>query len=471
MPHPVIMLEFNELTPALMDRFIAEGHLPGFARLKAESLVATSDAEEAPPALEPWIQWVTVHTGLGFSEHGVYDLGDGEDFRAKRVWDIVADAGETAWVCSSMNAAVQSTHPENVHLIPDPWAVDLRPSPEGEYDAFFDLVRTYVQEYTRDRPPLSKADYARFGAFMARHGLSARTIRDAVTQLASEKLSGTPTWRRALILDRLLWDVFRHEWTRMRPLLSTFFLNSTAHFQHYYWRAMEPEKFALAGEEDAQARDAILMGYKGMDRIVQECLAMAGDEATIVLATALGQQPMATYDETGGKRIYKPRDPTVLLRYAGYPGTFRYAPVMAEQFHLFFDSEADAADALEKLEALTLDGRPAIAARRDGDTVFAGCAVITRPAADAQVTTPFATKPANFDVLFYPVEGLKSGMHHPDGILWIRTPTPRPGRIERRVSIREIAPTLIDLCGLEAGGRFGMPPIPELASVPMPERA
>jgi hypothetical protein len=30
----VIMLEFNELTPHLMDRFIAEGRLPGFKQLR-----------------------------------------------------------------------------------------------------------------------------------------------------------------------------------------------------------------------------------------------------------------------------------------------------------------------------------------------------------------------------------------------------------------------------------------------------
>jgi hypothetical protein len=64
MDNRVIVLEFNELTPALVDRFIAQGHLPNFARLRAESIVAVTDAEETFPTLEPWIQWVTVHTCL-----------------------------------------------------------------------------------------------------------------------------------------------------------------------------------------------------------------------------------------------------------------------------------------------------------------------------------------------------------------------------------------------------------------------
>ena len=459
---PVIMLEFNELTPSLMDRFISQGHLPGFKRLRDRSVAFITEAEEEPPALEPWIQWVTVHTGLSYSEHGVYDLGDGEELRAPRIWDLVADAGEKAWICSSMNATVQTGRPDHVHLIPDPWAVNLRPIPEGRYDPFYRFVRTYVQEYTRDRPPFTKSDYARFAMFMLGHGLSARTVKDAVLQLASER-SGAPKWKRAVILDRLLWDVFRSEWKRMRPVLSTFFLNSTAHFQHYYWRNMEPERFSLKHDGDDNAADAILLGYKNMDRIVRECLRMAGDDATVVLATALSQQPLTTYDEKGGKQIYKPRDPTVLLRFAGYSGKVRYSPVMAEQFHLFFESEEDAADALDRLRALRIGDRRVMEARRDGKKIFAGCSIIAQPDEDAEVTTPYANRAAGFDVLFYPVEGLKSGMHHPDGILWIAKPGTVARAIDRKASLREIAPTLMALCGIGAAGRFAMPPMPEVA--------
>jgi hypothetical protein len=457
------MLEFNELTPALMERFIAEGHLPGFERLRREAVTCVTDAEEEPPALEPWIQWVTVHTGLAFAEHGVYDLGDGETLRAPRIWDVVADHGGRAWICSSMNAAVQTERPAKVHLIPDPWSVDLRPLPSGAYDLFYDFVRTYVQDYARDRPPLTRIDYARFARFMIVHGLSPRTVIDAVAQLAGERL-GAPKWRRAVILDRLLWDVFRFEWKRLQPTLATFFLNSTAHFQHYHWRDMEPERFALGGQEDRRAAEAILLGYKRMDRIVRECIAMAGKQATIVMATALGQQPMTIYDERGGKQIFKPRDATVLLRFAGYEGSFRYSPVMAEQFHLFFNNESDAADAHARLLALCVDGQPLMEARRNGDVIFAGCAIIKSPPKGAEVVTSHKNKSVGFDVLFFPLQGIKSGMHHPDGLLWIRRPHAAPATIERKVSLREIAPTLMTLCGIEPAGRFKCLPLAEVVN-------
>ena len=47
-----------------MNKFIAEGELPNFARLHRESEVHITEADEDHPYLEPWIQWITVHSGL-----------------------------------------------------------------------------------------------------------------------------------------------------------------------------------------------------------------------------------------------------------------------------------------------------------------------------------------------------------------------------------------------------------------------
>ena len=42
----VMLLEFNELSPQLMDRFMGEGHLPNFRRLRSESQIYVTEAAE-----------------------------------------------------------------------------------------------------------------------------------------------------------------------------------------------------------------------------------------------------------------------------------------------------------------------------------------------------------------------------------------------------------------------------------------
>ena len=130
MSSPLIMLEFNELSPTLMEKFIGEGRLPAFASLKRQSIVYTTDAELSPPYLEPWIQWVTVHTGVPYEAHGIFDLSDGHLCSHPRLWDRLAEAGRSSWVCGSMNTGPAPDASELL-LLPDPWATGVKPHPPG----------------------------------------------------------------------------------------------------------------------------------------------------------------------------------------------------------------------------------------------------------------------------------------------------------------------------------------------------
>ena len=459
----VIVLEFNELTPTLMDRFIAAGQLPNFARLRAESIVGVTEADEEPPFLEPWIQWVTVHTGLPYAEHQVYSLNDGPKFKHPRIWDIVSDAGHPVWVCGSMNAAVGS--PDiNGHVLPDPWATEVEAVPRDFFAPYVDLVRAYVQEHTSARPPVTRGDLLRFARFMAANGLSLRTAAATVAQLASERRSDT-RWRRASILDRLQWDLFRADYRRLKPTLSTFFLNSTAHYQHYHWREMEPDVFTLkpAAEEMERHGDAILFGYQKMDEIVGECLDLAKDGTTLVLCTALGQQPLTRYEDEGGKQVFRVTDPQQLLKFAGVTAPCEHRPVMAEEFQLKFADSSSAEDALTCIAAMRLNGNvPLMLGHRVDDILFLRCGITTPPDDNAVISQPASNVTVTFYSHFYPLEGLKSGGHHPDGIFWVRTSERVHSAIERKLSLQEIAPTLLALCQVETDIVFSHSPIAEV---------
>src|SRR3954464_7793387 len=100
----VVLIEFNELSPVLLDRFMASGQLPNFARFFAQSDVYVTDAGEDPPLLEPWIQWPTIHSGLPYAQHQVSDLGDGRrKLHAKLIGQLLSDAGIPVGIFGSMN--------------------------------------------------------------------------------------------------------------------------------------------------------------------------------------------------------------------------------------------------------------------------------------------------------------------------------------------------------------------------------
>lgn len=463
MAKSVIVLEFNELTPRLMHQFMAEGALPNFKRFFDESIVATTDAEEDPPALNPWVQWVTVHTGKSYAEHGVFHLADGVKYKGKRVWDHVSDAGRPVWVCGSMNSAIAGDT-INGAVLPDPWAVGFKPYPPA-FNDFFGVISRYVQEHAATKSPVSKADFARFVRFMLTNGLSLKTIRSAVEQLATER-PNRMQWARAFVLDQLQRDIFKHHHRKLKPAFSTLFSNSTAHFQHFYWRNMEPEQFVVQPSETDQTRfaDAIRLGYVRMDEALGEVMELADDETSIVFCTALSQQPLVKYDTDGGKQLFKPHDAKAFGDFAGIDAPFAYEPVMSDKFYLTFQDEAAATEAEQKVAALRLDdGRELMNVTLDGNKLVLTAAITQFPSDGALISSTLHNRTMAFTAMFYPIEGVKSGMHHRDGMLWIRTPAARHVAIERKVLLREIAPTLLTLCDTAVPvGEYEFAPIAEV---------
>jgi hypothetical protein len=444
---PVVVLEFNELCPTLLDRFMGEGHLPGFKHLYTQSQVFTTTAQERAPHLDPWIQWITVHSGVNHDTHRVEQLGKGHTFPGPRVWDLLSQAGLKVWICGSMSVNYHSSI--SGHVLPDPWTVTPPPFPSDFFEPYLKFVRGNVLEHTSGRAPISIADQARFLAFMATHGLSLKTCIAAAKQLLSERFKHDH-WKRAALLDQFQCDLFCHVYRKHSPDFSTLFLNSTAHMQHSYWRNMQPELFKVkptANEQNALG-SAVLYGYQQMDRIVSRLLRSLGADCTIVLCSALSQQPCLLYEDAGGKTAYRPRDFSSFLQFAGIHAPCNVQPVMAHQFHLQFRCEADAAHAVSQLSRLQLDdGTRLMSTELKGSAVFCGCAIFRTVPTEARVRIDGTTTTLPFDELLYRCVGLKSGMHHPDGVVWIRQPGAAHRVHEDRVPLDCVAPTLLSFFG------------------------
>jgi hypothetical protein len=431
----MIVLEFNELCSDLISEFMARGLLPGFRELHERSTVFTTDAGEAPPNLEPWIQWPTVHSGMTYGEHKIFDLGDGYKLREKCVAALLSDAGIPVGVFGSMNVNYGAL---NGYFIPDPWHKVGRASPDS-LQPFYRVISRQVQESSRD-DAFALADMARFGWFMLRNGLTAATAGAIARQLGRERPDPGVRWRRASVLDDVQYDLFRRLNARYQVRFATFFSNSTAHYQHYYWRNMQPEIFTIGPQdgEHASLAGAIQHGYQSMDRLILRVLADYPD-ATIVLCTALSQR--AWTDTT--KCTFRPRNFEALFSFAQVDArSVTVKPVMAEQFHLVFASAESRQRGESGMRDLFLEDRPLMTVRREGeDTLFCGCDIN-----DARLTNRIVTRRRDgaekrFDELFYMIHTMRSGSHDPCGLLWIGNG--RHETVAEKVSIVDVAPTIL----------------------------
>jgi hypothetical protein len=292
------------------------------------------------------------------------------------------------------------------------------------------------------------SDVLGFVRFMVTHGLSLSTVLAIVRQLMLE-VTGHYGWRRAALLDRIQWDVFRYYYWRLRPQFATFFVNSTAHFQHKFWRNMDPDAFTIkpAADEQAELQNAVRFGYEQMDALIGRFLKLAGDETVLVFSTALSQQACLIYEDAGGRTFYRAHSIEQVLQFGGLRDRYTYTPAMSDEFHLDFEDGATASRAAGPLSSLSVDGKPALSVTQQGARLVCGCAIITQVPPDAMLESATGSRVRFLDV-FYQAGGLKSGMHHPDGMLWIRLADRSHSVAQERVPLTAVAPTILRLLGM-----------------------
>ncbi|WP_099039551.1 hypothetical protein [Mycobacterium neglectum] len=432
-----LQIEFNELSPTLIDDLIAAGELPNFRRLQESSEVFVTDASDEA-TLEPWTQWPTLHTGIADRDHGIQHLGEGNRIAGRGIARELARSGFKVGVFGSMNV---DYGPLDGFVVPDPWNPNSTPHP-ASLNAFTNFVVSAVQENSANT--LNKKAALPFLAYLATHGLTPATCTLALRQLIDERRDPGLTWRRSIILDAMSYDVFRKLVRSREVAYATFFSNSTAHFQHYFWRNFRPQSFSAPPppEDHPSLADAMLAGYRNYDRLIGRFLSDFPHDR-LVFATALSQQP---WDTT--KCTYRPKDFGRLLNVLGLnPSRVSFAPVMAEEFMLSFSDTAAADEALTRLNDSRIGNEPLFRYEQsDPLRVKVGCAVNEWTPDQGAVTMPDGSR-VPFDDLFARIHTIRSGRHHPDGCFWVQSPTPR--NIGERIPLTSVAPTILRLFGVD----------------------
>jgi hypothetical protein len=151
-------------------------------------------------------------------------------------------------------------------------------------------------------------------------------------------------------------------------------------------------------------------------------------------------------ETTGGRHYYKIKHPKVLTERLGLKGNFTYHPVMAEQFVLRFVNAAEALQTQQVLQRYRVGSRSAFHLSLQDNDLMVQCnqtealpiSTVIMIENSTQTTIPF------FDI-FYRMDNLKSGYHHPDGMLWIRRPDREHVIHTQKIPLHSIAPAILEM--------------------------
>ena len=421
------MLEFNELCPSLIKRFIEAGELPNFEKLHNSSIVKVTDAEASGEDLNPWVQWADLHTGLNFKQHGLHKLNEAHKLQGKFTWDVLAEKmGIKSWICGSMNAGYSKEF--NGRFLPDPWTVNIAPFPPKQMDKYYNFISQSVQGHSSSGETVSSKAFIK--EFL-KQGASISTILKLLNQLVKEKLLGKGNWERAMLLDWMQLDLFSHYYKKENPGFATFFSNCVAHYQHHYWKDYEPELFNDPNyTPNKEKSKAILKAYKNTDAILGKIMRMVDNDTAVLFVTALSQQP---YIENERYYYHISSEKDFRLQF-NIPESVLYKPVMAHQFHLETETEEQAKSLAASLESYDMDSdeyfhvgtNQLFLVFQNGNILDVQCRLTKNAKQNSMFINNRTGERHSLYDHFYQMSETKAGMHNPIGLYWFKNPQKQP---------------------------------------------
>lgn len=396
-----ILLGLNELNFTLIEKYIKENELPTFKKLFEQYGYTKTTSENEFHLLEPWIQWVTIHTGKTYQEHQVFRLGDiVERNDLTQLFEKLESQGCTVGAVSPFNADNRLQHP--AFFVPDPWT-KTKASGSFLLKKLSSAVSQAVNDNAQTKLTLSSLLFIFLGL------LFYTPVRDYAWYLKTVFQVKKNVATKALILDKLLSDVFIHEWEKTKPDFSLLFLNSGAHLQHHYMFNSKvydgpfrnPEWYCPAKQ------DPVLAIYQLYDAIIARLLKLPN--IRLLLATGLSQQPHEAL--TFYWRLKNHKAFMQLLNITNFTALH---PRMSRDFLITFATSAEAKAAEEKLlHCIAEDNTPIFTVDNRGNSLFVELTYPHEIKPHTTITTSSQAIP-QFST-HVSLVALKNGEHNPTG--------------------------------------------------------
>ena len=279
----IIWLELNEVNIDFIQRYINNGYLPNFKNVIKKHSYKRTISENEFKNLEPWIQWVTVHTGKAYNEHKIYRLGDAADQEMDQIWNVLEEKYKVSVAAiSPMNAGNKTSQSD--FFVPDPWT-KTRFSGSWDLKLLYESIVAAVNNNAGGRFSLAALTKLIIGGVVNFRIKSIPLYVKYVINIKQGK------WYKALILDTLLTDTFIKKWKRHQPDFSTLFLNAGAHIQHHYMFSSPVYEGGLKNPDGyiKKNKDPLLDVYELYDHVLSEII--LSTNARVMLVTGLSQKP------------------------------------------------------------------------------------------------------------------------------------------------------------------------------------
>lgn len=338
----IIVFELNEFNDDLLRVASNELGLKNIQKVLSYNKIKliTDDTYESD-YLEPWVQWVSSHTGTPSQQHLIKHLGDISELRFPQIWEILSQKNITSGIWGLMNAS-RNESKNCLFFVPDPWTFSEQAYPD-ELNPLLDLPRYMSKNYLN----LSKKKIAKkllhLLAFIFKAGIGKSFLAELPYLIKNIIQFKGEHFVFICFIDYISTLAFLSYKEKYNPDLSMLFLNGIAHLQHHHWEGFDYKK-----------NKRLIYGLRYVDKILKKIFEKLNENHNFIMMTPLTQ--VNTNAETPWL-LYRQIDQVNFLKTAGM--TFeKVEPHMTYDAHILFSHEKDCDEALQILQEARIREQP-----------------------------------------------------------------------------------------------------------------
>jgi len=191
--------------------------------------------------LDPWVQWVSVHTGFSSAKHKVFRIGQKLNKSINQFWDILIKKNITVSLWGLFNSNLRSK--KNIDLFfPDPWSFSQEAYPR-EINSYLKLPRYYAKNY----PNVNKIKLIFFGIIFIKKiffsNILFYLIRNFFILFYIFFKVGLKSYNLYFFLDLISLHIVKNRLKYKKSDTAIIALNCFAHYQHNFWDEKDSEFF------------------------------------------------------------------------------------------------------------------------------------------------------------------------------------------------------------------------------------
>ena len=292
--------------------------------------------------LEPWAQWVSVHTGAPASEHLVKNLGDVPHLKQEQIWETWSRQGAISVVWGVMNGNRRNAELCKV-FIPDPWTFSEDAFPAA-YQGLIELPRYLAKNYLDFSKRTAAGKAFRLLLALLRSTRGTDLMNGARYLVKGLRKFGPTNLTFIVFFEYLSVMAFIRAVEKLKPDRAIVFINMLAHVQHHYWSTPD-------GSNCPQIEFAATAVNEMLGKMINRCESLA--LGRIAVLNALSQ---SCTDQEPPWILYRPNNHAKLAQTLGVKA-LRVEPLMTYDAHVFFSDGAAATRGMQILQSVKVAGK------------------------------------------------------------------------------------------------------------------